>query len=212
MTDQPIDPAAPPPDSASDSPPEMESLTIREFQADDIDGLFFLEQQCYAAPFSMTYPQLRSLLKDPAIATLVVVGEMAVDEQSVGEAAAGEQATGEPAVSEPAGGEKRGTPRMVAALIVKPEAEQGRLMLVSLNVDPDYRRLGLGRRLAGRARRVAESLRLPAAVMPVEAENTGGAAFLQAMGYAPAELSAPFFTGPEDGSLWCLSIPSPESP
>jgi len=182
MTDQPIESAAP-----SEAGPERESLTIREFQADDIDGLFFLEQRCYEAPFSMTYPQLRSLLKDPTVATLVVVGEVT-------------------------DGEGAGVPRMVAALIVKPEAEQGRLMILSLNVDPDYRRLGLGRRLAARARIAAENLKLPAAAMPVEAENTGGTAFLQAMGYAPAEVSQPYFVGPEDGQLWCLAIGPQESP
>jgi ribosomal protein S18 acetylase RimI-like enzyme len=177
MTDQPADTTPP-----QETPPEPEALTIRDFQADDIDGLLFLEHRCYAGPLAMTYPQLRALLKDPAIATLVVVGEV------------------------------EGAPRMVAALLVKPEVEQARLMIVALNVDPDYRRLGLGRRLAERARRVAEVLKVPAIAMPVEAENVDGAAFLKAMGYVPAEQSAPFFVAPEDGHLWCLNVPPPESP
>ncbi|HEX7926992.1 MAG TPA: GNAT family N-acetyltransferase [bacterium] len=178
MTDQPTDTLPPQEEGAS----AQETLTIREFQADDIDGLFFLEQRCYGGELAMKYPQLRALLKDPAVATLVVVGEA------------------------------EGQPRMAAALLVKPEAEQGRLMVVSLNVDPDYRRVGLGRELIGRAQRVAAAQKLPALAMPVEAENVDGAAFLKAMGFTPAEQGAPFFVAPEDGHVWCLNVPPTENP
>lgn len=177
MTDQPAE-AAPPQETA----PETEELTVREFRADDVDGLFFLEQRCYSPPFSMTYPQLRALLKDAGTATLVVVGR-------VGDA-----------------------PRMVAAMIVKPETERQRLMVISLMVDPDYRRLGLGRLLAERARQVAAALALPTVATPVEAENAGGGAFLQALGFAPAAQAPEFFASPEAGALWCLSLATPESP
>lgn len=174
MTDQPQDAA---PEQAP--PPEPEQLTLREFQADDIDGLFFLEQRCYEGALAMSYQQLRALLKDPGVATLVLVGKV------------------------------EDAPRMVAALTVKPEAEQGRLMIVSLNVDPDYRRLGLARQLAERARRAAAQLKLAAVAMPVEAENAPGAAFLKAVGFEPAEDAKPYFTGPEDGTLWRLAVESP---
>ena len=176
MTDQPAD-TAPQEETAA-----RETLTLREFQADDIDGLLFLEHRCYDGARAMTYPQLRALLKDPAVATLVVVGET------------------------------DGVPRMVAALLVKPEAEQGRLMIISLNVEPDYRRVGLGRTLVERARRVAAARKLGSVAMPVEAENVDGAAFLKAMGFAPAEQSAPFFVAPEDGHVWCLNVPPAENP
>jgi len=159
---------------------QREALTIREFRLEDIDGLFILEQRCYDGTLAMTYPQLRTLLKDSGIATLVVVGET------------------------------DGKPRMAGALIVKREAEAQRMMVVSLMVDPDYRRLGLGARLAGWSVRLAAAAGLPAVALPLEAENAPGAAFLRAQGFAPAESGAPFFTGPEDGTLWVR--PAQEAP
>jgi ribosomal protein S18 acetylase RimI-like enzyme len=162
--------------------PAIEDLVIREFQADDVDGLFFLEQRCYAAPLAMAYAQLRALLKDPAIATLVTVGET------------------------------EGAPRMVAALIVRQEPAQQRLIVVSLMVDPDYRRVGLGRRLAAWAQRAAAVAGLPGVAVPLEAENGGGAAFLKALGFAPAESGVPFFNGPEDGAVWHRAVSAGEAP
>jgi ribosomal protein S18 acetylase RimI-like enzyme len=170
MSDEILPAAAP----ATPSP-TAERLTIREFRADDIDGLFFLEQQCYPRPLAMSYPQLRALLKEPGIATLVIVGE---------------------------DGHR---PRMVGALTVRPEREQERLVVVSLMVEPEYRRLGLGRRLAERARRAARALGLAAVAVPLEAGNETGAAFLQALGFSPAEHGAPFFATPEEGRVWCLN-------
>jgi ribosomal protein S18 acetylase RimI-like enzyme len=101
---------------------------------------------------------------------------------------------------------------MVAALTVKPEPAEERLMLISLLVDPDYRRLGLGRKLAEQARRVAQARALKALAMPVEAENATGAAFLGALGFTPLDHGAPFFVAPEDGRLWSLSLASLETP
>lgn len=177
MSDETLPAAAP-----AASPPVTERLTIREFQADDIDGLFFLEQQCYPAPLAMSYPQLRALLKEPGIAALVIVGE------------------------------DGGRPRMVGALTVKPEPAQSRLVVVSLMVDPEYRRAGLGRRLAERARRAARALGLAQVAVPLEAGNDAGAAFLSALGFVPVEDGAPFFTAPEAGRLWCLRADSREAP
>jgi ribosomal protein S18 acetylase RimI-like enzyme len=155
---------------------------IREFQADDIDGLFFLEQRCFEPPFAMDYPQLRALLKDPAIATLVIVGQ------------AGD------------------VPRMVGALLVRREPAQARLVMISLLVDPDYRRLGLGGRLAHWAQRAAAAAGLASVAMPVEAENAAGAAFLLAQGFAPGPDGSPFFSGPEDGTLWHRAVSPAETP
>lgn len=171
-----------PTDTPPTLPPAAERLTIREFQADDIDGLFFLEQQCYPPPLAMSYPQLRALLKEPGIAALVIVGE------------------------------DGGRPRMVGVLTVKPEPPQSRLVVVSLMVDPEYRRAGLGRRLAERARRAARTLGLSQVAVPLEAGNDAGAAFLRALGFVPVEDSAPFFTTPEAGRLWCLRVDSLEAP
>jgi hypothetical protein len=46
----------------------------------------------------------------------------------------------------------------------------------------------------------------------VEAENAAGAAFLLAQGFTPAPDGGPFFTAPEDGSLWHIAVPPAETP
>ncbi len=176
MTDQPADSQESLPEA-----PATEDLVIREFRADDVDGVFFLEQQCYAPPAAMTYPQLRALLKDPAVATLVLVGESGA------------------------------VPRMVGATIVRREPELQRLTMISLMIDPEYRRLGLGRLLLQRAQRAAAAAGLTAVAAPLEAENAPGAAFLRAQGFLPGADGAPFFSGPEDGTLWLLAVaPAPD--
>ena len=100
--------------------------------------------------------------------------------------------------------------RVCGGLIVRRDAEQ--LTVVALSIDPDYRRLGLGRRLMDWARLACLAAGLPALGVPLEAENAAGAAFLASLGFSPAPDGAPYFTGPEDGRLWRKPAASQEPP
>jgi len=96
------------------------------------------------------------------------------------------------------------------ALIVRRDA--GQMTVVTLSIDPEYRRLGLGRRLMEWAQLACAAASLPALGVPLEAENGAGAAFLAALGFGPAEDGAPYFNGPEDGRLWRKPVTIAEKP
>lgn len=137
-----------------------------------MDALYFLEQRCYAAPYRFRYDQLVSTLLDRDVAALVAQAEELA----------------------PSG--------MVGALIVRGEHWQGRVTIVSLMIDEPFRGQGLGRRLLDWAERLGRANRARELVVPLEAGNEVGAAFLAACGFADSGEHAPFFPEREAGSLW----------
>lgn len=147
-------------------------VVIRPFRPDDWDGLFLLDRSCFEPPFRLEVPRLRALVQDPTSAVVVI------------EARDGDETA------------------IVGSLIVKHDAPGGRLILIGIMVDAGFRRVGLGRRLAGWAERIGRASALSELLAPLEAENEDGGAFLAAVGFAREPGVPPFFDDPAGGNLW----------
>ena len=91
---------------------------------------------------------------------------------------------------------------LVGSLLLRHEKGTDRLVLISVMVDPGFRRVGLGRRLVGWAEKIARSRSLRELLAPLEAENAAGSAFLAAQGFVPEPGSPPFFEDAAGGNLW----------
>ncbi len=206
----------------------MEVL-IRPFRPEDWDGVFLLDQVCFVPPYRLEYPRLRALVEDPTVAVLVVEGreEVAVEApQAASEPQASEAAPDlSPAVNPSSNADSTrdgtdsstsaetpvapsSTPKtrvetaIVGGLLLKWDIEGARVVILSVMVEPGFRRVGLGRRLIGWAERIAQARRLPELLAPLEAENPAGAAFLGAMGFSREPGAPPFFADPAGGDLW----------
>ena len=101
-------------------------------------------------------------------------------------------------------GERKGD--VIGGLIMRGEPGARRAAIVSLMVDPAYRRAGLGARLLGRAADYARNSQWEAVVVPVERENADAAAFLSVQGFTDTGMGQPYFESPEHGSLWRLDL------
>ncbi|HUJ76661.1 MAG TPA: GNAT family N-acetyltransferase [bacterium] len=98
-------------------------------------------------------------------------------------------------------------PPVVAGIFIKSEREPPRLAIISLMVHPEFRRLGLGRRLVGWAQRMGAAFRAQELLAPLEVENAQGGLFLEALGFEHFPGEPPFFATPDQGSLWRLVLP-----
>lgn len=96
---------------------------------------------------------------------------------------------------------------IIGGLICRSEPQAGRVAVVSLMVEPDFRRLGLGSRLLAWCLGFARRSGWEAVVVPVERENAGAAAFLAANGGEDTGAAQPFFPAPETGTLWRIPVP-----
>jgi ribosomal protein S18 acetylase RimI-like enzyme len=105
-------------------------------------------------------------------------------------------------------GERKGD--VVGGLIVRGERQAQRAAIVSLMVEPDFRRLGLAKRLVQWAVGYARKSGWEAVVVPVEHGNEGAAAFLGAQGFQDTGAGQPWFAAPEVGTLWRLALAGTE--
>lgn len=151
-------------------------LRIREFRKGDMDALYFLNQRCHPPERRPRYARILDTLLDRDVAALVA-----------------EEVTAE-------------LSRLIGGLIVQGDPWNQRLFIVSLLVDADYRRLGIARRLLGWAERLGEGFRCRTLLVPLEAGNADGAAFLAAQGFHESEEAEPFFSGPAQGRLWVREV------
>jgi ribosomal protein S18 acetylase RimI-like enzyme len=99
---------------------------------------------------------------------------------------------------------------VIGGMIVRGDPVARQAAVVSLMVEPDYRRLGLGKRLLDWARGYARSSGWQAVVVPLERSNAAGAAFLVAQGFADTGAAQPYYAAPEVGSLWRLPLDEAE--
>ena len=101
-------------------------------------------------------------------------------------------------------GEREGD--LVGGLIVRADLEARLAAVVSLTVEPDYRRHGLGTRLLNWVVRYAEASTWPMVVVPLERSNEGAAAFLTAAGFEDSGLCEPYYHSSGEGTLWRLNL------
>ena len=101
-------------------------------------------------------------------------------------------------------GEREGD--LVGGLIVRADPEARLAAVVSLTVEPDYRRHGLGTRLLDWAVRYAEASAWLRVVVPLERGNEGAAAFLTAAGFEDSGLCQPYYQSAGEGTLWRLNL------
>ncbi len=95
---------------------------------------------------------------------------------------------------------------IVGGLIVRSDPAGKQVAIVSLMVDREYRRHGLGRRLVAWGEKLARAGEWDALVAPLETGNAAGKAFLEACGFAISAISAPWFNSPAEGELWRLPL------
>jgi len=174
----------------------MEVL-IRPFRPDDWDGVFLLDQACFVPPYRLEYPRLRALVEDPTVAVLVI--EAREDPPPEGDAAA----------ERPVGEAEPDPYAVVGGLLLKHDQQAARLVVISVMIDSGFRRVGLGRKLIAWAERIARSRTLRELLAPLEAENSAGAAFLAALGFACEPGAPPFFADPAGGHLWRRPVTAP---
>ena len=101
-------------------------------------------------------------------------------------------------------GERKG--EIVGGLIVRAERAARQAAIVSLMIEPDHRRLGLGARLVQWVADYARKSGWQAVVVPLERGNEAATAFLAAQGFADTGTGGPWFAAPDVGTLWRLSL------
>ena len=92
-------------------------LSFREMRPEDMDAIYFLDQNCHGEAHRFTFGGLVSVMLDRDVVTLVAEVK------------------------------EREFSRLGGALIVRGDLRTHCLYVVALMVHPDYRRLGIGRRL-----------------------------------------------------------------
>ncbi len=97
-------------------------------------------------------------------------------------------------------GERKGD--IVGGLIVRAEPPARRLAVVSLMIEPEHRRLGLGARLLDWAGDYARRSGWQVVGVPVERANTGAMGFLRAAGYEDTGAAQPYYASEDEGTLW----------
>lgn len=158
------------------------NVCFRPFERRDAENLFLLDQHCYAPPYGFNYPQLLGTLGARGVSTLVVERED------------GEQ------------------PSLVGGLMVRDEAWHGEVFIVSLMVEPEVRRLGIGSRLLAWAASTAVHARHRALGTAVERGNAAAAGFLAAQGFQDTGIAQPYFDTLAEGSLWRLNLKQQSQP
>jgi GNAT superfamily N-acetyltransferase len=134
-------------------------LDIRHFMPGDIDALHFLLGDALPTAARPRFADLVSLLLAEDVAAMVA------------------------AVADVA------TVQLAGALVLRGDAAQSRVVVHLVAVHPDYRRLGLGRRLMTRALAVARGNGWSSVICPA-GNAPAAAAFFLAMGFAPAGAEA----------------------
>lgn len=116
--------AAEPIGQSTPMPGTME-IVLRPFHPGDMDGLYFLDRHCHDSERRIAYGRMLNTMLEKDITAIVA-------------------AEAQPGLSETIAG----------AMIIRSEPWHGRLNLLVLMVHPDFRRLGIARRLVSWAGRI----------------------------------------------------------
>ena len=129
-------------------------IVIRPFRPEDMDACFFLDRRCHPPEFQIDYGRMYRTLLDGRVTALVAAEDM-----------------------------KEQAAPIVGYLVLRGDEELGDLTLLALTVDPDFRRLGLARRLLDWAVRLGQSsdFRVISAAEEAPTEELRG--FLEAVGF-----------------------------
>ena len=129
-------------------------LRIREFQKQDMDAIYFLDQEAYPEAQRSSYSALLDALLDRDSAALVA--------EEIEE----------------------GHTRIIGAMIVLADPWRSKLYIVSLMVNQEFRRLGIARRLLGWAEKLARGFGFDALLVRLPDDDAPGEAFLSANSFA----------------------------
>jgi ribosomal protein S18 acetylase RimI-like enzyme len=152
-------------------------IVIRPFVPDDMDRLYFLDQRCHEEGRRVTYAKWISVLLEKDVSALVAVE--------------GTEAQPQP---------------MLGGLVLQAEPWRGVMRVVALMVDPEFRRLGIARRLLDCVVRLGTSLRIREISMLQESEDEGLIGLLKGLGFQRTDELAPGLRGAEPKPLWSLGL------
>ena len=129
-------------------------IVIRPFRPEDMDACFFLDRRCHPPELQIEYSRMYRTMLDGRVTALVAAEDM----------------------------EEQAAP-IIGCLVLRGDEELGDLTLLALTVDPDFRRLGLARRLLDWAVRLGEGsdFRVLCAAEETPTEELRG--FLEAVGF-----------------------------
>ena len=151
-------------------------LRIREFQKQDMDAIYFLDQGCYPEEQRSSFSALLGTLLDRDCAALVA--------EELGE---------------------EGYARVIGALIVQGDSESSKLYIVSLMINGEFRRLGIARRLVDWAERLARGFKCDTLLVRLPENDAPGESFLSANGFAVNRQEAENPDG-GPGVLWTREV------
>lgn len=153
-------------------------ILIRPFERPDMDPLYFLDQRCTMPGARLTYERLLTALLERNVSAVVMVEDM-----------------------------EEKPPPMLGSLIVRSDSARRTLHVLALMVDPDFRRLGLARRLMDWAVHLGASKGL--SEVAVVEESDEAAPFLEALGFQRTDELAPGFRRPDPRPRWTRDLIGP---
>ena len=147
-------------------------VSFREMRPEDMDAIYFLDRSCYGEAHRFTFGGLMGVMLDREVVTLVAEVK------------------------------EREFSRLGGVLIVRSDPWNHRLYVVALMVHPDYRRLGIGRRLLVWAEHFGQGYQCREMLIPLEEGNPAGEAFLVAAGFSRTDRTETRFARGPDHPLW----------
>ncbi len=129
-------------------------IVIRPFRPEDMDACYFLDRRCYPPEMQIEYGRMYRTMLDGRVTALVAAEDM----------------------------EEQAAP-IVGCLLLRGDEALGELTLLALTVDPDFRRLGLARRLLDWAVRLGEGSGFRVLCAAEETPTAELRGFLEAVGF-----------------------------
>jgi ribosomal protein S18 acetylase RimI-like enzyme len=155
-------------------------ILIRPFAPTDIDRLYFLDRRCHEEGQRVAFGRWISALVERDVSALVAV-----------------EAT-----------EARPEP-MLGCLVVQAEQWRGVIKVLALMVDPEFRRLGIARRLLDWASRLGTGLKMREISLLQESEDEALMGLLNGLGFRRTQELAQGLRIAEPRPLWTLALAEP---
>jgi len=154
-------------------------FTLRDYRPDDFEVLWSIDQQCFAPGIAYSKRELTIYIRRRGSFTIV---------------------------AEPGGTGSSGSPRIAGFIVA--EASRGMGHIISIDVLPDSRRLGLGSKLLLAAENRLQSLDCRAVILETAVDNTSALSFYKRHQYAVLKVSPRYYSNGVDALVLGKSLSS----